>query len=204
MMAKVFAIGFQKCGTTTLGVMLSNMDYRVAGYRPFRDLAARSDLQWSHLEKRALSVMATHDAAKDTPWPLLYPVLDREFPGAKFIHVIRDPDTWIKSAVRDFADHPNMLHQLIYGASFPKGNEDAWLDRYQQHNTEVAAYFADRPADYLQLRLKDLSYDRICPFLGKPVLSEPPPMANTRLKKSLKMVWWKTQTRLRRLSLKTW
>lgn len=203
MTAKVFAIGFQKCGTTTLGVMLANLDCRVAGYHPFRDLAARPNLQWSDLEERALSVMATHDAAKDTPWPLLYPFLDREFPGAKFIHVIRDPDTWIKSAVHDFADYPNALHQLVYGTPFPKGNEPAWLDRYQRHNAEAAAYFADRPGDYLQLRLEDLSYDRICPFLGKPVISEPPPMANTRLKKNLKMLWWKTQSKLRRLSLKT-
>lgn len=203
MTAKVFAIGFQKCGTTTLGVMLGHLEYRVAGYHAFRDLAERPDLQWSDLEKRARSVMATHDAAKDTPWPLLYAFLDREFPGSKFIHVIRDPDTWIKSAVRDFADHPNALHQLIYGAPFPKGNENVWLDRYQRHNAEVAAYFADRPADYLQVRLEDLSYDRICPFLDKPVISAPLPVANTRLKKTLKMLWWRAKAKLRRPSLKT-
>lgn len=200
METKVFGIGFQKSGTTTLGTMLNNLDYRVAGYHAFRDMAARPDLRWADLEERALSIIATRDAAKDTPWPLLYPFLDKHFPGAKFIHVIRDPDAWIKSALRDFADHPNALHRLIYGTPFPKGHEQAWLERYQRHNEEAAAYFADRPGDYLQLRLEDLSYQRICPFLGKPMIAANPPMANTRLKKSLKMLWWKAEARFRRLS----
>lgn len=157
-------------------------------------------LGWDDLERRAISIMETHDAAKDTPWPLLYPFLDRQFPGAKFIHVIRDPNAWIQSALRDFADHPNALHQLIYGSPFPKGHERAWLERYQRHNAEAAAYFSDRPEDYLQLRLEELSYDRICPFLGKPVIAAPPPKANTRMKKSLKMLGWRIKAKFRQSS----
>ena len=197
-MTKVFGIGFQKSGTTTLGTMLGQLGYRVAGYHGFRDLAARSDLGWDDLERRAVSIMDSHDAAKDTPWPLLYRFLDQRFPGSKFIHVIRDPDAWIASAVRDFADHPNALHQLIYGSPYPKGHEHAWLERYRRHNAEAAAYFAGRPRDYLQLRLEELGYDRICPFLDKPVIAAAPPKANTRLKKSLKMLHWRIRNGLRR------
>jgi hypothetical protein len=194
---KVFGIGFQKSGTTTLGAMLSALGYKVAGYHSFRDLASYQDLSWSMLEERALDVMSKHNAAKDTPWPLLYPLLDRNFPGAKFIHVIREPEAWIASAVRDFADHPNALHQLIYGAPFPKGHEQIWLDRYNRHNEEAAAYFSERKEDYLQLRLEELTYEKICPFLGMPFINAAPPRANTRLRKKLKMLWWKASARLK-------
>lgn len=197
MFDKVFGIGFQKSGTTTLGAMLSALGYKVAGYHSFRDLANRPNLTWNVLEERALEVMASHDAAKDTPWPLLYPLLDRQFPGSKFIHVIREPDAWIASAVRDFADHPNALHQLIYGTPFPKGHEQVWLDCYNKHNTETAAYFAGKKESYLQLRLDELSYESICPFLDKPMMHAEPPRANTRLKKRLKMLWWKASARLK-------
>lgn len=194
---KVFGIGFQKSGTTTLGAMLSALGYRVAGYHSFRDFASHQDLNWNMLEERALDVMSKHDAAKDTPWPLLYPLLDREFPGSKFIHVIRDPDDWITSAVLDFADHPNALHQLIYGAPFPKGNERIWLDRYNSHNIEAAEYFKGRDNTYIQLRLEELSYSALCPFLGKPLIAAEPPRSNTRLKKKFKMLWWKVKNRIK-------
>lgn len=197
MKAKVFGIGFQKSGTTTLGVMLTALGYRVAGYYDFRDMADQSELNWPQIESRALQVMADHDAAKDTPWPLLYQSLDQHFPNGKFIHVTRDPQAWIASAVKDFADYPNALHQLIYGVPYPKGHEQIWLDRYNRHNDEVAAYFAHRPDDYLHLRLEGgLSYERICPFLNEPLIATGSPQANTRLNKKLKMAWWRIKDKV--------
>lgn len=187
---KVFGLGFQKTGTSSLAAILRRLGYRVAGYADFRDLVAREDVSWDTVISRALEVAEQADAAKDTPWPLLYRELDAAFPGSKFIHVIRDTNSWIDSAVGDFADHPNRLHQLIYGVPFPKGHEVVWTDRYERHNREVAAYFADRPKDYLHLRLEDgLSYAAICPFLGEPVLEDPVPHANTRWGKRVKSVF---------------
>lgn len=189
---KVFGIGFQKTGTTTLGVMLGQLGYRVTGYYPFRDLAGDPTVDWERIGARAAGLMADHDAAKDTPWPLLYRQMDIAFPGAKFIHVTRDPEAWIASAVKDFGDHPNEIHRLIYGTPSPKGHEQIWLDRYHRHNDEVTAYFAGRPQDCLHLRLEDgMSYESICPFLGLPVIEGGPPKANTHLKKTLKTAWWR-------------
>lgn len=187
---KVFGIGFHKTGTSSLGVIFDRLGYRVAGYNPFRHLADRETLSFEEVEALALKIAQDVDAAKDSPWPILYKSLDRAFPGSKFIHVVRDPDAWIKSAVNDFGDDPNALREIVYGSRFPKGNEAIWLEHYNRHNREVQEYFTDRTNDLLSLRLEDgVSFERVCDFLGKPLVGTGAPKANTRLRKNLKKVW---------------
>lgn len=189
---KVFGLGFQKSGTTSLGHILEELGYKTAGYFQFRHLADNWDLSWDELRTIALSAAEDWDAAKDTPWPLLYRDLDIRFPGSKFIHVTRSPESWIKSVVMDFGGYPNALHKLIYGSAFPVGNEQAWLDRYMRHNQDVADYFRNRPEDYLHIRLEEgISFDVICPFLNESLIKRGNPKANTRFQKKLKMAWWR-------------
>lgn len=189
---KVFGVGFQKTGTTTLGVIFDKLGYKVAGYDAFRQFAGRDSLTLQEVEAHALEVARDVDAVKDSPWPILYQSLDRAFPGSKFIHVTRDPDAWIRSAVKDFGSDPNPLREVIYGSRFPLGNEAAWLARYNRHNAEVTTYFADRPDDFLSIRLEDgVSYEKVCGFLGEPIVGTGVPRANTRLKKKLKTIWWR-------------
>ncbi|SDX91813.1 hypothetical protein SAMN05444336_1134 [Albimonas donghaensis] len=193
---KVFCLGFQKTGTTSLGLAMSQLGLRVAGYREFRGLATREDLDWPQVEALAVELAETHDAFKDTPWPVLYRMLDARYPGSRFILVTRDPQAWIRSAARDFADHPNAIHQLIYGSPYPLGHEAAWLARYERHNREVRDHFADRPGDFLEIETGSTgSWEQLCGFLGLPVPDRPWPHANTAGRKRLKMAWWKTRER---------
>ena len=194
---KVFGIGFQKTGTTTLGVIFDRLGYRTASYHQFRHFAGRDSVSMQEIETEALRLAQEYDAAKDTPWPLLYQSLDRAFPGSKFIHVTRDPDAWITSAVKDFGTHPNAIHQAIYGVPCPAGHEEIWRTRYLRHNEEVQAYFNDRPDDCLSLRLEDgVTFEAVCDFLGEPRVGTGTPRANTRLKKRLKMAWWRLRSRI--------
>ena len=189
---KVFGVGFQKTGTTSLGTIFDKLGYRVASYHQFRHMADQEDVTMEKITALALKLAMDIDAAKDTPWPLLYRELDVTFPGSKFIHVTRAPEAWIKSAVKDFADHPNAIHTAIYGCPAPLGYEGIWLDRYHQHNTDVASYFKDRPDDYLHLRLEDgVSYESVCDFLGEAEVGQGVPVANTRMRKQIKMLWWR-------------
>lgn len=198
---KVFCIGFQKTGTSSIGLALERLGYRVAGYAQFRDLAHQSGLDQETLAARGIEVAQNYDAAQDTPWPILYRDLDAAFPGSKFIHVVRDREAWIGSALKDFGDHSNEIHQVIYGCDRPMGNEETWLQRYDRHNAEVVAYFADRPQDFLSLKLEagEIGWDRICGFLGAPDPGVPWPHANKRHVKRVKMLYWKLGDRLRNL-----
>lgn len=194
---KVFGIGFQKTGTTTLGVIFDRLGYRTAGYHQFRHLAAQETVQMADMEAEVLRLAKEYDAAKDTPWPLFYESLDRTFPGSKFIHVTRNPDAWIASAVKDFKDHPNALHKAIYGVDCPKGHEEIWRARYEKHNREVCEYFAGRSQDFISLSLEEgITFEVVCDFLGEPRVGEGAPRANTHFKKNIKMAWWRLRKRI--------
>jgi len=199
---KVFCLGFQKTGTSSLGLALEKLGYKVAGYYQFRDFAHKGNLSWKDLRERALATAQDFDAAQDTPWPLLYRELDAAFPGSKFIHITRARDAWLNSALKDFANHPNAIHNLIYGSFYPMGNESAWLARYDRHNEEVKEFFSNRPNDFISLDLSkgEVNWRNLCQFLGEVEPDIPWPHANTRTAKKYKLKYYRI---LQKLGLKS-
>ena len=188
--SKVFCLGFQKTGTTSLAQALELLGYSVCGYWPFRDLAdyAQPDLA-DVMSSRVDTLAQQYDAFKDTPWPLYYREMDKRYPGSKFILVTRNVDSWIKSAVVDFSDWPNAIHNHIYGVPYPKGNELAWIERYERHNAEVIDYFQGRP-DFIHLHLNngDVNWENLCGFLGHEVPDQPWPYKNSRARKQSRQI----------------
>lgn len=199
---KVFCIGFHKTGTSSLGLALERLGYRVVGFRPFRDLALGRPVDIETVWTRARAIAENHDAAQDSPWPILYDRLDRTFPGAKFIHVVRDREAWLASALKDFGAQENAMRTLIYGAPCPAGHEDVWRARYDAHNAAVRDHFAGREGrDFLSLDLDrgEVGWAAICSFLGHPMPDAPWPHANTSRTKRVKLLWWRNRGRLERL-----
>jgi len=118
-------------------------------------------------------------AFQDNPWPIIYKELDKKFPGSKFILLLRDSQSWIKSQVRHFGVKETPMRKWIYGVGCPKGNEEIYVKRFDDHNREVLAYFKDRPNELLVLDLPNGDgWEKLCPFLGKDVPRGPFPHAN--------------------------
>lgn len=199
---KVIGVGFQKTGTSSLGLALEKLGYRVASYDQFRGLldVAPADMGPA-IRNRAQELLEHYDAFKDTPWPILFRELDEWLPGAKFILVTRDADRWIRSVVTDFGGHPNPMHEYIYGVGAPLGNEEAFVRRYEAHNAEVIEHFKHRPGDFLHLHLDrgEVRWEAICRFLGHPVPDIPWPHANTAKDKRwlMRRMWLKSQIQRR-------
>lgn len=200
MKTKVFCLGFQKTGTTSLTHFLERMGYDVATYDPFRELS-KTPVTREVLTARAKAVMAHHDAAQDTPWYMLYREMDAAFPGSKFIHVIRDTDSWKKSALGDFSHHKNTIHEWIYGSDSPVGHEETWAQVYDQHNADVQAYFAGREGDYLCLRLEEMAgkAGAIAQFLGHQGAVPDWPHSNKKAAKDMEKLKWSVQRKIRRI-----
>ncbi|WP_147367059.1 sulfotransferase family protein [Aurantiacibacter zhengii] len=150
---KIFCIGFQKTGTTSLDLALQQLGYSTITVfgrdRPLPELRA-------NLVDIGIGIAQGVDVVSDMPWPLIYRELDTAFPGAKFILTVRDTDKWYRSIRDHFGPANDRIQQLTYGddAGSPVGNEARYTAVYDAHNADVRSYFVDRPDDFLEMSLE--------------------------------------------------
>ena len=188
--SKVFGIGFQKTGTSSLRRALKMLGYRVAGPNWIND----PDIQETVYEK-AFGIIDRFDAFQDNPWPILYKELAERYPTSKFILTIRPVDEWILSAVKHFGSNVTPMRTWIYGIGNPVGNEERYQDRYTRHNNEVMAYFRDQPERLLIMNITEGDgWDLLCPFLDMEIPETAFPHANK---------WeWREERRKRRRDMR--
>jgi len=178
---KVFVIGFQKTGTTSMGAALEIMGFHLGGgfrVNHPRGVPIPLPITQTKLADAAKSFALRADAFEDNPWPIVFREMDEAFPGSKFILTRRDPGSWIDSMKRHFGEDSNPMRTFIYGNGSPVGNETQYVCRYQRHIDEVMAHFVKRPKDLLILNLESASWLELCAFLNKPMPTEPFPHRN--------------------------
>jgi len=199
MQPKVFCVGFQKTGTSSMGKALGILGYKVRGWlainnerKPKRYVSIDEPITQEKLAHVCIPLLSGFDAAQDTPWFLLYRQLDEAFPGSKFILTRREPEAWFGSFRRHFGENGFGMMHFIYGESeIREDNRDAFIRRYMAHNESVEHYFRNRRDDLLVLDIETASWDTLCGFLNrrKP-LFRPFPHANSyairRMKRFLK------------------
>jgi hypothetical protein len=171
--ARVFGIGMHKTGTTSLKRALDMVGYPCAHW-PSAHWAKNV---WSDVSGAGNSaLLERHLAACDLPITMLFRELDHAYPGSKFILTVRDERDWLRSVRGHFSpanpffqdwDHDPWTHRahlLLYGRK--KFDEEVFLKRYRQHNTEVREYFRRRPGDLLEIDLgADHGWHELCGFL---------------------------------------
>ena len=201
---KIFGIGFQKTGTSTLHAALTQL-----GYTPQKGffinhpkgIHVPPPLTTEKILPHALALAERYDAFSDNPWPLFFREMDRAFPGSKFILTARNPQRWIASVARHLANRPDDVAQWIYGVPFPLGNEARYLQVYEAHNSGVRSHFANRPEDLLEINLEaDPSWQPLCDFVGLPSPRRAFPQENRAIDRERKQssAWRIAKNRLRR------
>lgn len=161
--SKVFGIGFQKTGTSSLRRALKILGYRVAGPNWIKDPnIART------VHDKAFALIEEFDAFQDNPWPMLYREIAERYPTSKFVLTKRPVEDWIVSVIKHFGTNVTPMRTWIYGVGSPVGNEAIYRDRYLRHNEEVEAYFEGSPGRLLVMNITDGDgWDLLCPFLGR-------------------------------------
>ena len=162
----MFGIGLQKTGTSTLGKVLTIMEYRVEEETDYDLVSYLMDGDKEKIRMRALEF----DGFEDNPWPLLYKDLDEWYPGSKFILTVRDKKNWINSITKHFGNGKSAFREWYYGEGAPMENEQLYIDKYLLHNKSVEEYFSNRKDDFLILDFeKGDGWKKICEFLGEPI-----------------------------------
>jgi hypothetical protein len=175
---KVFCLGLQKTGTTSVEWLLKDMGKQVATYYKNWDIEFVNKLKqgdYSELKR----VAELFDAFQDAPWFLFYREFDSWYPGSKFILTIRDSRSWWKSFLYYFEKRSLSIFEYIYGYKNPVGNENNFIERYERHNREVIEYFKDRPEDLLVIDVsEENALHKISNFLGESSTFEKMPHIN--------------------------
>ena len=175
---KVFGVGLNKTGTTTLGQCFKLLGYRHAPYD--RTLLYR--LHEGDPEP-AFAVADKFDTFEDWPWPLMFRQLDLRYPSARFVLTERSsPQKWIGS-LKNHSERSGTerVREIAYGYPMPHGHEDELMAFYAAHGRAVREHFADRPDKLLVSCWETESrWHELCAFVGKDVPETPFPHANQR------------------------
>lgn len=199
---KVFCIGLNKTGTTTLKFSLGELGYRVGNERVAKGLL---DAWASRNFDPIIEYCDSADAFQDSPFsfPFTYVALDQAFPGGKFILSVRNnADEWVDSIIRfhgklwadgrvptkfDLMNAVNVTKGRPWKVNrllFDTPEEDPYnrkilKDFYHNHIRMVEYYFKKRENDLLKINLANKeSYRVMCEFLGKTQQREEFPVLN--------------------------
>lgn len=154
--SKVFCIGFNKTGTTSLGKSLEILGYNNSSFNRivWRKYYANNDIN------KILKYTAKFDSVDDLPWLKedMIPKLDKAFPGSKFIYLTREEESWKKSLYnwryKTFEEYPDL---------------EKSLKEFRDHKRFVLNYFKKRQKnDFMILDIKDKKgFKKLADFLGK-------------------------------------
>lgn len=204
---KVFGVGNNKTGTTSLKKAMEDMGYVVGN----QSVAERMMGNWSKRNfKKLIKYCHTAQFFQDLPFskPYTFVALDQQFPGSKFILTVRDsPEQWYSSLTKFHSKKWGKNNRIptkedlqkasyIYeGAPWdinrweyttPESNpynKEALIKSYVAHNDNVIEYFRHRPNDLLVLNVAERdAYKKLCIFLGKPLEREDFPWENKTAK----------------------
>lgn len=189
---KVFVIGQNKTGTTSMALALRSLGYKLG------DQVAAELLLDDWVEgrfDRIIDLCQNADAFQDVPFALdnTYREMDKAFPGSKFILTVRNNAAeWYDSITRfhtkivgagrlptaeDLANYHYRAegwflraHLAIFGVDEKRlYDRDHYMAHYESYNEKVIEYFKDRPSDFLVLNVAESdAADRLRAFLGKP------------------------------------
>ena len=188
---KVFCIGMNKTGTSSLQTLLSDHGYSLGNqYEGEMLLKDFENLQNSKIKK----YFSKCDAHQDIPCsiPNFYKRLDLIYPNSKYILTIRDnPDIWYKSLTsfhsKIFSSDNNLptVSELEKSDYCYKGwildcmrlifnhptvslyNKSEYIHIYLNHFKDVTEYFSSKPNQLLILNLSEKNgLQSISNFLG--------------------------------------
>ncbi len=177
---KIFGIGLNKTGTTSLSLAFKKLGFKHFDRRPAMfKLFLNGDFESIFEEIEAF------DSFEDWPWPLMVPqLLEHYGKNAKFILTRRKtPDVWLNSIKQHaLRTHPKRNpRSKIFGATYPQGCEELYLTKYNTHLEDVRAIFATNGANdrFLELCFEEGDgWSELCSFLNLPLVDGPFPKSN--------------------------
>ena len=169
---KIFGVGLNKTGTTSLAHALNTIGFNCLSWDP-RAMTLFSEKKISELYQH----IALYEGFVDWPWPLMVnQLLDKYGERGRYILTKRQsPRVWLESLKR----HAVLMgskaspREKIYGYRYPHENEAHHIDYYQRHNAQIHSTFKERGLSHVLLEVcweNGDGWQELCRFLS---VSEP-------------------------------
>jgi hypothetical protein len=152
--SKVFCIGYNKTGTTTIGKAFEMLGY----YNSSFDNKVWRNYKQGNINK-VIEYTAKFDTCDDLPWlnPDMIKLIYEKFPDSKFIYTERDEMSWKRS----YTEWRTKFKTTIADA------DRAWHN-YLEHQAFVLDFFKDKQEQLLKVNVNEKGgFRRMAEFLGK-------------------------------------
>ncbi len=175
MQGKIFCIGLDKTGTTSLHNALKILGFSSVHFMSeqgnIKDII-RTNYQKG---KNLLTGIEHFDAYSD--WNRastnhLYKVLDKQYSGSKFILTTRNLDKWLISREKHVNRIPGLPYyqKLCPNDTWLNKDKESWTEEFKNHHQDILHYFKDRKEDLLIFNISQGdAWTKLCSFLSLPV-----------------------------------
>lgn len=175
-MSKIFIIGFNKCGTTSLHGFLKSGGLRAVHWRTPGQKLHIAEVMFTNLSlHRPILLGLEHFAAFSDMMYLsksihleantLFREMHHAYPDARFILNTRDKSNWIASRLRHLKG--SFLQDCMTCYGLDKDDVVAiWSKQWERHHRDVRDYFKGYPKLFLEFDIENDAPSRLCSFLG--------------------------------------
>lgn len=175
---RVWAIGFNKCGTTTIYDFFRKNKIPSTHYG-LKNNTLASSIYNNYLNGKPLlspefskfkAFFDMEDIYAQSPIYItqtLFKELDANYPGSKFILNTRDKDDWIKSRCAHVDPMNKKRYVDVLCEAYNISEADLitrWNQEWDEHHANVIEYFKDRPQDLLIFNIDTDNAEKICEF----------------------------------------
>lgn len=176
---RIWSIGFNKCGTTTLFRFFSNNGIASIHYGTSRDGALATIMYNNYLQGKPIlspqfeqykAFFDLENVYADPPIfinLMLFKELDANYPGSKFILNTRNKNDWINSRLAHVDKMKNKRYVDVLCAAYQINEAELiarWSQEWDAYHAEVLEYFKDRPQDLLIFNIDTDKPEKICEF----------------------------------------
>jgi hypothetical protein len=130
-----------------------------------------------HEGRKLLHYLDEYDAYTDVPFYKYYTMLDEQYPESLFILSKRDPYKWIRSRMALDALVAKKLPDRQSDEPRMK-NSEKMLEFMETHHRNVEKHFHDKPNLLTIDVCAGEGWEKLCPFLDRPVPDRPFPKMN--------------------------
>jgi hypothetical protein len=184
-MERVFCIGLNKTGTSSLQRALNKLGYKSVHAKTNDGINIKEKIENNFYQGKGIisgleNYTAFLDWDRDKTSHLIFKEFYKQYPDSKFILNTRELNGWLDSSEKHvLRNQKRMRDNPDKKISWLEINRKEWEKHYNEHHNSVYEYFSDKMDELLIYDITEsLGWKPICEFLGHPVPKDPFPKMN--------------------------